>query len=105
VSILGDGSGNIHDGSAEPKSPTADGYRCRNRNQTNGKDSGSSSRGTGEEIMSIITGDDLAAIFEIAEVGAERSAEYIKHQLSMSDEEFDRLINLCVVFNEKEERS
>jgi len=52
--------------------------------------------------MSIMTRDDLAAIVEIAEVGAERSAEYIKHELSMSDEEFDRLINLCVVFNEKE---
>jgi hypothetical protein len=49
-----------------------------------------------------MTSDDLAAIVEIAEVGAERSAEYIKHELSMSDEEFDRLINLCVLFNEKE---
>ena len=49
-----------------------------------------------------MTTDDLAAIVEIAEVGAERSAEYIKHQLSMSDEEFDRLINLSIIFNEKE---
>jgi len=49
-----------------------------------------------------MTGEELAAIVEIAEVGAERSAEYIKHELSMSDEEFDRLINLCVIFNAKE---
>ncbi len=52
----------------------------------------------------MMTSDDLTAIVEIAEVGAERSAEYIKHELSMSDEEFDRLVNLCVLFNEKEKK-
>jgi len=38
--------------------------------------------------------DDLVAIVEVALVGAERSAEYIKHELDMSDAEFDRLLEL-----------
>jgi hypothetical protein len=46
--------------------------------------------------------DDLVAIIEVALVGAERSAEYIKRELDMSDAEFDRLLELGRQFNNSE---